>query len=195
MLVWVDIETTGLDPERDLVLEVAFLLSDDVLHPILDESYVIHHRTLPPMDTVVREMHGKNGLLDEVSNAILPPTAVEVLLQDFLKHYVGKEPLTLAGSSPHFDRAFLRKHMHSVEALFHYRMVDVSTVKELAKRWRPSVYESRPKGLQKHRALSDIHDSIEELKHYRRNFFEGLPILPPQPMFIHPDTFEIEDDE
>lgn len=180
MLAWVDVETTGLDPAGGSLLEVAFITTDDDLRVISQLEMVIgvEPDTLEQhLSTFTREMHTRNGLLEAVSKEIArcdgQPSlreAEQKLLMWFHPHEQWKQ-VPLAGSSVSFDRAWLKAHMPLVEALFSYRNVDVSTVKELCKRWAPQLCAMRPKGeTPAHRALADVFESVKELGFYRRQF-------------------------
>jgi oligoribonuclease len=172
-LVWVDLEMTGLDPDRDRVIEIATIVTDANLE-ILAEGPVlaIHQRedVLGAMDEWNQRTHGSSGLLDRVRASALDESEVVRQTIDFLSRYVepGKSPM--CGNSICQDRRFMARHLPELEAFFHYRNLDVSTVKELARRWRPDVYDGyKKKGV--HLALDDIRESIAELRHYRATFF------------------------
>lgn len=163
-LIWVDVETTGLDPARDFLLEVAFVVTDADLTPGYAFTAVLPASMPADMDPTVLEMHTKNGLIEECAKA--RASFNEVWVARVLRERAAGAPL--AGSTVSFDRAFLRAFLPEVEAVASYRNVDVSSVKELVKRWRPEVYEARPQGPKVHRALPDVLASIEELRYYRR---------------------------
>lgn len=177
MILWVDIETTGLDPVTDYLLEVGMALTTDDLHPINSVSIVVKP-AIPlehvPMDDVVKSMHEANNLFDDVRNGGVDVFAAEDYLVRWLKHAgIDKGQLPMAGSSVAFDRAFLKRHMPLVENWFHYRSIDVSTIKELAKRWDGKMPTRN--GSASHRALDDIQASIDELTHYRETGFIAQP--------------------
>jgi len=177
-LVWIDLEMTGLDPDVDSILEIAVLVTDGSLDAIIEGPDLVLHAdesALESMARVVREMHGTSGLTEAVRRSQLSAGDAEKLVLEFVTSHVpepGHAPL--AGNSVHADRAFLRKHMPALEAWFHYRNVDVSTVKELARRWYPEVMENTPEKGGGHRALADIRESIKELKYYRETLFKQL---------------------
>lgn len=179
VILWVDVETTGFDPQADRLLEVAMLATDDDLIPIDGGVGVVLQardlfQDLGDLDQVILDMHTANGLLaDAASAAALEwEQANAALLQYMLQH--AAEPPQMAGSSVHFDRAWLAIHFPAVHMLFDHRNIDVSTIKELCKRWDRRVYEARPVPQRLHRAMPDIHDSIAELKWYRGQFICGL---------------------
>lgn len=175
-LVWLDIETTGLNPDRERIIEIAAIITDGNLVEIAaSTAWVIHQpeALLAAMDPWCTNQHGKSGLLDRVRSSALTEADVDVRMVAFVGDHVdtSKGKAVLAGSSIHFDRSFIRPQMPSLEALLHYRMVDVSSIKELTKRWYPDAIVARPAELKSHRALDDIRDSINELKHYRERVF------------------------
>lgn len=173
-LIWVDVETTGLDPLSHRILEVGITVTDGDLRRMDNStmSFVFHRRPseLQMMDEVVREMHTKNKLLETV--AVQPYGFDEVMadlsISDVLAGYMDAGTAPLAGSNVAFDRAFLKRYLPRTHAFAHYRNVDVSTVKELVRRWRPEILASAPEKSGNHRAVPDILESIEELRHYRR---------------------------
>lgn len=172
MLVWIDLETQGLDEQVHQILEVALVVTDDDLNEVsmfttLVQEYDGLERD--QLETVVNEMHTKNGLYEALDNLNVGPTReqVEQRLIGVLMA-AGAEKCVLAGSTISFDRAFLKRWMPDFHELLHYRNVDVSTINELARRWRPEVYEGRPQGDKAHRALADVRVSIETLRYYRR---------------------------
>ena len=175
MLAWMDLEMTGLDPDRHVIVEIATLLTDDQLDLVAEGPDLIVHATadqLTSMDDFVRTMHTKSGLLPEIeASAISLADAGEATL-DFLREHI-PEPRTvpLCGNSIGTDRRFLAKHLPEIEEFLHYRSIDVSTIKELARRWRPEVLASAPDKDAGHRALDDIRESLAELRHYRDPMF------------------------
>lgn len=174
-LVWVDLEMTGLDPERDVILEAAVIVTDGTLDAIVEGPDIVVSQppaALHRMADVVREMHARSGLTDAVGSSGTATAAAEAALLRFVTTHV-PQPRTapLAGNSVHADRAFLRRYMPALEAHLHYRNVDVSTVKELARRWRPDLLEGAPAKGGSHRALADIRESIAELRYYRSHMF------------------------
>ena len=179
LLVWIDCEMTGLDLGKDKLIEVAALVTDPELR-ILGEGVdlVIHadDAALDAMPPVVRDMHTKSGLTDEVRrSAITMAEAEEAVLAYVKEHVPAPRTAPLCGNSIATDRGFLARDMPALDAFLHYRMIDVSSIKELCRRWYPRVYFGQPaKGLA-HRALADIRESIRELEYYRRTIFVPLP--------------------
>jgi oligoribonuclease len=177
-LVWVDMEMSGLVPERDRVLEVALVVTDSELQVVAEAPvYVIHQsdEVLDSMDSWNRATHGKSGLVDRVRASTFTEAGVEARLVEFLRPLVAERTAPLCGNTVHQDRRFMARYLPLFEAYLHYRIVDVSTLKELAKRWHPEVLAGVAKE-GRHEALADIHESIEELRHYRRHFL----VAPPQ---------------
>ncbi|MDP8970964.1 MAG: oligoribonuclease [Actinomycetota bacterium] len=174
-LVWVDLEMTGLDPERDAVLEIATVVTDAALERVVEGPDLVIAQpedVLARMEPVVADMHVKSGLVEAVRREGIPLAEAQRRTLAFVRAQVpeaGSAPL--AGNSIHADRMFLRRHLPELEAWLHYRNVDVSTVKELARRWHPAVYEAAPAKSGGHRALADIRESIAELRHYRDRLF------------------------
>jgi oligoribonuclease len=174
-LVWIDMEMSGLVPERDRILEVAMVVTDSELNAIAEAPvYVLHQsdEVLDAMDSWNKSTHGKSGLVDKVRASTLTEAEVEAKLIEFLKPIVGERIAPLCGNTVHQDRRFMARYMPAFDNYLHYRIVDVSTLKELAKRWRPDVLAGVSKE-GRHEALADIHESIEELKHYRRTFLRA----------------------
>ncbi len=176
-LVWVDLEMTGLDPDRDVVVEIAVLITDGSLEQRVEGPDLVlsaPEEALAGMDDVVATMHAKSGLTDAVRASTLTLDEASEQVLTFLREHV-PEPRTapLAGNSIHADRMFLRRHLPAVEAHLHYRNLDVSTVKELARRWRPDVLDAAPRKGGGHRAMADIVESIAELRYYREAFFRA----------------------
>jgi oligoribonuclease len=178
-LVWIDCEMTGLDLARDALVEVAAIVTDGDLQPLDGGVEVVIHAHDDLLDTmvpVVREMHSASGLTDRVRASTITLGEAEKLVLDYVKSHV-PEPRTapLCGNSIATDRGFLTRDMPDLDGYLHYRMIDVSSIKELAKRWYPRVYQSQPpKGLE-HRALADIRESITELAYYRATLFVPPP--------------------
>ena len=171
-LVWVDMEMSGLVPERDRVLEVAVVVTDAELNVLAEAPvYVVHQpdEVLEAMDSWNKSTHGKSGLVDKVRASTFTEAEVEARLVEFLRPLVPERTAPLCGNTVHQDRRFMARYLPLFDAYLHYRIVDVSTLKELAKRWRPDVLAGVAKE-GKHEALADIHESIEELRHYRRHF-------------------------
>ena len=178
-IVWVDLEMTGLDPARHVIVEVAALVTDAELN-IIDEGVdLVVHATdaeLAEMDDVVTSMHSENGLLDEIkASPVSLAEAEDAVLALVEKHCDPAHPAPLAGNSIATDRTFIRAQMPRLDAALHYRMIDVSTVKELARRWFPKAYFNQPDKGMSHRALADIVESIRELDYYRRSVFVEAP--------------------
>ena len=178
-IVWVDLEMTGLDPARHVIVEVAALVTDAELN-IIDEGVdLVVHATdaeLAEMDDVVTSMHSENGLLDEIkASPVSLAEAEDAVLALVEKHCDPAHPAPLAGNSIATDRTFIRAQMPRLDAALHYRMIDVSTVKELSRRWFPKAYYNQPQKGMAHRALADIVESIRELDYYRRAVFVPAP--------------------
>jgi oligoribonuclease len=178
-LVWVDCEMTGLDVRRDALIEIAALVTDSDLR-ILDEGIdlVINapDELLDGMQPVVREMHAKSGLTDAVrASTVTVADAERLVLEHLRKHVPDARTVPLCGNSIATDRAFVSRDMPDLDGFLHYRMVDVSSIKELTRRWYPRVYFSQPQKGLAHRALADIKESICELRYYRQTVFVPLP--------------------
>jgi oligoribonuclease len=177
--VWIDCEMTGLDLRADALIEIAALVTDSELNILGDGVDVVIHASdeqLANMPDVVREMHAKSGLTDEVRRAEVSLAEAEKMVLDYVREHV-PEPGTapLAGNSIATDRGFIARDMPALDGHLHYRMVDVSSVKELCRRWYPRIYFAQPgKGLA-HRALADIKESIRELAYYRETAFVAQP--------------------
>ena len=173
-LVWIDLEMTGLEPDRHVIVEIACIVTDSELHP-LDEgvSYVVTatDEELSHMDDVVINMHTVSGLLPEIPQGISISDAEQLVLTYIQSHVPEPRKVPLAGSSVYVDRGFLSRQMPMIDAYLHYRIVDVSTIKELTRRWYPRVYFAAPTKVGNHRALADIADSIKELAYYRSAVF------------------------
>ncbi len=173
-LIWLDMEMTGLDPDRDRVIEIAVVVTDANLEIIAEAPvHVIHQsdEVLGGMDSWNTSTHARSGLTDKVRASSSNETDVEAALVAFLKRHVPRGKSPMCGNSICQDRRFMARAMPRLEAFFHYRNLDVSTLKELCKRWKPEVAASFKKH-QKHEALADIHESIAELKHYREHFLK-----------------------
>jgi oligoribonuclease len=171
-LVWLDCEMTGLDPEVDRLIEIAVVVTGADLTPRIEGPVLVIHQSdaqLDQMDAWNKGTHGRSGLIDKVKASTLTETGAEQQILEFIARYVPKRSAPMCGNSISQDRRFLVKYMPKLEAFFHYRNIDVSTLKELAKRWRPDVYDGFKKQ-QKHTALADVHESIDELVHYRETF-------------------------
>ena len=174
-MVWIDCEMTGLDPDTDVLIEVAALVTDAELNILGDGISVVirpEPEALESMSTFVRKMHTTSGLLQDLDDGI-DLAAAEKKVLDYVAQYVPEAGVApLAGNSVHADKAFLRVGMPKLMSHLHYRIIDVSTLKELATRWYPEVKATAPKKTGNHRALGDIQDSIEELKHYRKTMLK-----------------------
>lgn len=173
-LIWVDMEMTGLDPDNDRIIEVAVVVTDSQLNVLAEGPvFAIHQsdETLNKMDAWNKGTHGRSGLIDKVKASTFSEADAEEALIAFLKPYVpaGKSPM--CGNSICQDRRFMARGMPKLEAFFHYRNLDVSTLKELCRRWKPELSTGFKKH-QKHTALADIIESIEELKYYRQHFIK-----------------------
>jgi oligoribonuclease len=171
-LVWLDCEMSGLDPEKERLLELAVVVTNaDLSVRIEGPVWVIHQvdAVLDGMDAWNKGTHGRSGLIDKVRASSVSEAQAEIECLAFLAKYVPKNGSPMCGNTISQDRRFLVKYMPKLEAFFHYRCLDVSTLKELAKRWKPAVYSSFKKQ-QKHTALADVHESIDELVHYRTHF-------------------------
>ena len=173
-LVWLDMEMTGLDPDNDRIIEVAVVVTDPDLTIIAEGPvFAIHQSdvTLDKMDNWNKGTHGKSGLIDRVKASTVTEAQAEVELIEFLKQYVPKNKSPMCGNSICQDRRFMARGMPKLEAFFHYRNLDVSTLKELCRRWKPELASGFKKH-QKHTALADIVESIEELRYYREHFIK-----------------------
>ena len=171
-LVWIDCEMTGLDPEKERLLEIAVVVTGPHLTPRIEGPVCVIHQSdelLDKMDAWNKGTHGRSGLIDKVKASATSEQDAEEAILTFIKKYVSKNASPLCGNTIGQDRRFLVKFMPKLEAYLHYRNLDVSTLKELSKRWKPEVFNSFKKQ-QKHTALADVHESIEELAHYREHF-------------------------
>jgi len=173
-LIWLDCEMTGLDPEIDRLIEIAVIVTGPTLEPRIEGPVLVIHQSdeqLGKMDNWNKGTHGRSGLIDKVKASTVTEPQAEQQILEFLAKFAPKNSTPMCGNSISQDRRFLVKYMPKLEAFFHYRNVDVSTLKELAKRWRPDVYSSFRKQ-QKHTALADVHESIDELVHYREHLLK-----------------------
>ena len=172
-LIWIDLEMTGLYPDRDRIIEIAVVVTDaQITTRVEGPVFAIHQSdaTLDAMDAWNKGTHGKSGLIDRVKASEIDEAHAQAQVIEWLSQYVksGKSPM--CGNTICQDRRFLANHMPALEAFFHYRNLDVSTLKELARRWKPAVLEGIKKA-QAHTALADVHESIDELLHYRQHFW------------------------
>lgn len=170
-LIWIDLEMTGLDPEKERIIEMAMIVTDTHLNVLAEGPVIAVHQSddlLNAMDAWNTKQHNSSGLVARVKESQVTEAMAEAMMLQFLKQYVpaGKSPM--CGNTIYQDRRFLYRYMPELEKYFHYRLLDVSTLKELALRWAPRVYAGVKKE-SKHLALDDIRDSIEELKYYRTN--------------------------
>ncbi|MFZ2294504.1 MAG: oligoribonuclease [Polaromonas sp.] len=173
-LVWLDCEMTGLDPEKERIIEIAVVVTGPQLMPRIEGPVLAVYQSdelLDKMDKWNKGTHGRTGLIDKVKASTVSEEDAQAQVLAFLAKYVPKGATPMCGNSIGQDRRFLAKYMPKLEAFFHYRNVDVSTFKELAKRWRPEVCSAFKKR-QSHTALADVHESIDELQHYREHFLK-----------------------
>ncbi len=173
-LVWLDCEMSGLDPDKERLLEIAIVVTGPQLTPRIEGPVLVIHQSdalLASMDAWNKGTHGKSGLIDKVKASTVDEEQAQKVLIEFIQQYVSKAVSPMCGNTIGQDRRFLLKYMPKLEAWFHYRNLDVSTLKELSKRWKPEVYASFKKQ-QRHTALADVHESIDELEHYRTHFLK-----------------------
>jgi len=173
-LIWIDMEMSGLDPDADKVLEVALIVTDSQLNTVAEGPVLVVHQAeavLGHMDDWNKATHAKSGLIERVKASTLTDADVEQRMVAFLSGHVPPKISPMCGNSVHQDRRFLARHMPALEAYFLYRNLDVSTLKELAKRWKPEIMAGLVKH-GKHEALADIQESIAELKYYREHFLK-----------------------
>jgi oligoribonuclease len=175
MLAWMDLEMTGLDPDTHVIVEIATIITDDQLQIVAEGPDLIVHASeedLAHMDDVVVRMHTESGLLDRIRASELSLADAGAQTLAFLQEHIPvPRSVPLCGNSIGTDRRFLAKHLPEIEDHLHYRSVDVSTIKELAKRWMPSLLKGAPAKVGSHRALDDIRESIDELRYYREALF------------------------
>ena len=171
-LIWVDMEMTGLNPDADRIIEVALVVTDSQLNTIAEGPVLVVHQSnevLDGMDKWNKSTHSRSGLIDKVKSSQLNEAEVEAQMIEFLKLHIPSGVSPMCGNSICQDRRFMVRTMPQLEAYFHYRNLDVSTFKELVKRWKPEIAAGLTKE-SKHEALADIYDSINELKYYRQHF-------------------------
>ncbi|MCX4197861.1 oligoribonuclease [Stutzerimonas frequens] len=173
-LIWIDLEMTGLDPDNDVIIEMATIVTDSQLNVLAEGPVIAVHQSdevLAGMDEWNTRQHGGSGLTQRVRESRISTAEAERLTLEFLEQWVPKGKSPICGNSICQDRRFLYRQMPTLEAYFHYRNLDVSTLKELAARWAPQIMEGFKKG-GTHLALDDIRDSIAELRHYREHFIK-----------------------
>lgn len=173
-LVWIDLEMTGLNANRDVILEIASIITDSELNTVAEGPSIIIHQpdeALSGMDEWVSDQHGKTGLIDAVRSSTVSLEQAEQQTLDFIRTYCETGTSPLCGNSVGQDRLFMQNYMPRIFDFLHYRIIDVSTVKELVQRWYPESSYNEYKKKDTHRALADIRESVEELKHFRKHFF------------------------
>lgn len=173
-LIWIDMEMSGLDPEKERILEIAIVITDAQLNAVAEAPVLVVHQPdslLDAMDDWNRGTHGKSGLVDRVKASTLTEAEAEARMLAFLAQHVPPRMSPMCGNSVHQDRRFLARYMPQLEGYFLYRNLDVSTLKELARRWKPEIMAGLVKH-GKHEALADIHESIDELKYYRQHLLK-----------------------
>jgi len=183
MLAWMDLEMTGLEPERHVIVEISTLVTDDDLNIVAEGPDLVIGATaeqLGLMEEIVLHMHTVSGLLTAIGTSTMTVEQAGAETLEFMRQHIKKPgEVPLCGNSISVDRRFLRQYIPELEEFFHYRSVDVSTVKELCKRWRPDVYSARPHKQTAHRALDDVKESVAELVYYRKHFIvPGLAAAP-----------------
>ncbi len=180
LLAWMDLEMTGLDPARHVIVEIATLLTDDELNIIATGPELViktDEPALAEMDQVVIDMHTKSGLLDQIRASTVTHEEAAAQTLEFLKAHIPKpRTVPLCGNSIGMDRRFLAVYMTEIEEYLHYRSIDVSTLKELTRRWYPQVLTDAPRKEVGHRALDDVTESINELRYYRQSVFAAPPV-------------------
>jgi oligoribonuclease len=185
MLAWMDLEMTGLDPNRHVIVEIASLITDDDLAIVAEGPDLVVQATpeeLAQMDDVVRAMHARSGLLEAITTSTLTLAEAGAQTLEFLElHIPEARTVPLAGNSIGTDRRFLATQLPEIEEFLHYRSIDVSTLKELCRRWFPEMYKKAPEKKGGHRALQDIRESVEELAFYRTALFVPAPAASPAP--------------
>jgi oligoribonuclease len=196
MLVWMDLEMTGLDPSRDVIVEIATLVTDDELQVVAEGPDLVVHQpdeVLAAMDPFVVEMHTRSGLLDAIKASTVTLDEAGAATLAFIKEHVpeaGKVPL--CGNSIGTDRRFLAAYLPDIENWLHYRSIDVSSVKELVRRWYPAVADARSNKAGSHRALDDIRQSVDELRYYREHVFVPAATVEAEQVVIEPDGLDAD---
>lgn len=173
--VWIDLEMTGLDPDKEVIIEIATIVTDSQLNILAEGPDLVLHQPeiyLTRMDDWNRNQHSKSGLIDDVRRSMISLEAAESQTLDFIKQFCEAKQNPLCGNAVHHDRRFLIKYMPKIHEFLHYRHIDVSTIKTLAQKWYPK--QKEVKKSTSHRALSDIRESIEELRFYRANYFKSV---------------------
>ncbi len=172
--VWIDLEMTGLDPDKEVIIEIATIVTDSQLNILAEGPDLVLHQPeiyLTRMDDWNRNQHSKSGLIDDVRKSMISLEAAEAQTLDFIRQFCETKQNPLCGNAVHHDRRFLIKYMPKIHEFLHYRHIDVSTVKTLVQKWYPK--QKEVKKSTSHRALSDIRESIEELRFYRANYFKA----------------------
>ena len=182
VLAWMDLEMTGLEPDRHVIVEISTLVTDDDLNVVAEGPDLVIHATpeqLDGMEDIVRHMHTVSGLLPAIQASDITVAQACAQTLDFLRIHIPKPgEVPLCGNSISVDRRFLRQYIPELDDWFHYRSIDVSTLKELCKRWRPEVYSRRPHKQTAHRALDDVRESVAELAYYRTYFLSPAGSAP-----------------
>jgi oligoribonuclease len=179
VLAWMDLEMTGLDPTANVIVEIATLITDDNLEVIAEGPDLVIHQppeALAAMEPIVRDMHTRSGLLEAIGASTVSLAQAGQATLDFLRQHIpDAHTVPLCGNSIGTDRRFLAAYLPDIENHLHYRSVDVSTIKELARRWSPRLIDGAPKKATSHRALDDIRESVDELRFYRQKLFISAP--------------------
>ena len=174
-LIWLDMEMTGLNPDSDRIIEMAMIVTNSNLEVVAEGPVIAVHQSdavLDAMDEWNKNTHGRSGLIERVKASTIDEAAAEAAYLEFMREYIPSRTSPMCGNSIGQDRRFMARYMPTLEAFFHYRNLDVSTLKELCKRWQPEIYKGFKKK-SKHTALADIYESIDELKYYREHFLKG----------------------